>query len=361
MLSTVSFIFVLSILVIVHEFGHFIVAKRIGVRVEKFSIGFGPELFGFTRGETRYLISAIPLGGYVKLSGETEEDGISGERWEYLSRSVGERARIIAAGPLLNYLMAFLIFSFVYVIGYPTLTARIGKVLPDYPGASAGIKPGDKIININGQEVDSWEDVTRIVHTNKKPELGLKIDRAGKLIDIKVVPKKEEQRTIFGSKKRMGLIGIMPSNDVVYVRYNILKSIYMGGRKLFNLTYITYRALWASLTGAIPFKKAVTGPIGIFYITGQAARLGFVYLLHFMGILSASLAIFNLLPVPILDGGHILFLTIEKLRKKPLSYKIQGNLTQLGLVLLISLMLFVFYNDFMRFGVFKKLSSLLGK
>ncbi|MDP2920991.1 MAG: site-2 protease family protein, partial [Candidatus Omnitrophota bacterium] len=154
------------------------------------------------------------------------------------------------------------------------------------------------------------------------------------------------------------LIGIAPSDEVVYVKYGFFKSIYMGAEKLWTLTYITCRALWASVTGAIPMKESMTGPIGIFYITGQAARLGMVYLLQLMGVLSASLAIFNLLPVPVLDGGHILFLMIEKIRKKPVSIKIQENITQVGMSLLIILMLFVFYNDFIRFGIFEKISNL---
>lgn len=357
MLSTVSFIVVLSILVIVHEFGHFIVAKRTGVRVEKFSIGFGPEIFGFDKGGTRYLISAIPLGGYVKLAGETEGEDIKGKEWEYLSRSVGERARIIFAGPLLNYVLAFFIFAFVFAIGYPTLTTEIGEVLPDYPGAKAGIQTGDRIVKIKGEDVSYWDEVTTIIHTNRDSNIELVIERDGRLMDIMVSPKLEDRKTIFGSEKRIGIIGIMPGEDIEYVRYNIIKSFYMGAKKLFTLTLITYRALWASITGAIPFKQAVTGPVGIFYITGQAARLGFVYLLHLMGILSASLAIFNLLPVPVLDGGHILFLTIEKIRRKPVSQKVQENVTQAGLFLLISLMVFIFYNDFMRYGIFEKIAS----
>ncbi|MBU3912239.1 MAG: RIP metalloprotease RseP [Candidatus Omnitrophica bacterium] len=361
MLSAISFILVLSVLVIVHEFGHFIIAKRIGVRVEKFSIGFGPELLGITRGGTRYLISAVPLGGYVKLAGETTEEQTKGEKWEYMSRSVGERSRIIFAGPLLNYILAFLIFSFVFAIGYPAMTTKVGNVLPGYPGQAAGLKEGDKILKINGKDVNYWEEVTAMVHTNKSPELELLVDRDGSLIDLLVRPKSEEVKTVFGSKKKVGLIGIMPTEDIMYVKYGPLKSIYMGSRKLLTLTYVTYRALWASLTGAISFKESVTGPIGIFYITGQAARLGFVYLLHLMGILSASLAIFNLLPIPVLDGGHILFLAIEKIKRKPLSYKLQENITQAGLIILICLMAFVFYNDFMRFGVFGKIASLFQK
>ena len=347
---------VLSILVIVHEFGHFIVAKRTGVRVEKFSVGFGPEIFGITLGATRYLISLIPLGGYVKLAGETQGE-IKGERWEYLSRSAGERARIIIAGPLLNYLLAFLIFSFVFIVGSPTLTSTVGEVMTGYPAEEAGLRPGDRIIEINSHPVDYWEDVTRIVHTNKEPEIEVLVEREGNFIDLMVKPRQQELKTIFGSKKKIGLMGIMPTDEIVYVRYGIIKSFYMGAKKIFNLTYVTYRVLWASLTGAVPFKESVAGPVGIFYITGKIARLGIVYLLQFMAVISASLAIFNILPVPVLDGGHLLFLAIERLRRKPLSLKVQENITQIGLALLVCLMVFVFYNDFMRFGIFEKIAS----
>ena len=361
MLSVISFVAVLSILVIVHEFGHFITAKRIGVRVEKFSIGFGPEIFGITKGDTRYIISLIPLGGYVKLTGESSEENIKGEKWEYLSRSAGERAGIIFAGPLLNYVLAFLIFSFVFMIGYPTFTTKIGGLLPEYPGQIAGLEEGDRILKINGNDVRYWDEITAMVHTNKDPDIELLIDRDGERIGLTVKTKPEEIKTVFGSKVKVGLMGIMPATDITYIKYNFPRAVYEGSRKLLTLTYITYRALWASLTGAVPFKESVTGPIGIFYITGQAARLGFVYLLHLMGVLSASLAIFNLLPVPVLDGGHILFLVIEKIRRKPLSRKLQENITQAGLMLLICLMLFVFYNDFMRFGILAKITGLFQK
>jgi len=358
MLSLVSFIVVLSILVIVHEFGHFIVAKKMGVRVEKFSIGFGPEITGITKGDTRYSISIIPLGGYVKLSGETSLEEAKGEKWEYVSRTVGERMRIIFAGPLLNYILAFLIFSFVFMAGSPTLTSRIGKVIPGYPAESAGLKADDKILNINGKDVIYWEDVTKIVHTSKNIEMKLLIERDGKHEAFLVTPQSQDTKTIFGSKKNISIIGIAPSDEVIYVKYGFFKSIYMGAERLWTLTYITCKALWASITGAIPVKESMTGPIGIFYITGQAAKLGIVYLLQLMGVLSASLAIFNLLPVPVLDGGHILFLTIEKIRKKPVSVKMQESITQVGMSLLIALMLFVFYNDFVRFEIFEKITHL---
>ncbi|OIO34393.1 MAG: RIP metalloprotease RseP [Candidatus Omnitrophica bacterium CG1_02_40_15] len=361
MVSLISFIIVLSILVIVHEFGHFIVAKRMGVRVEKFSIGFGPEITGITKAETRYSISLMPLGGYVKLAGEAAQEGARPEKWEYSSRPVGERIKIIFAGPLLNYILAFLIFSFVFMAGSPTLTTKIGKVMPGYPAESAGLKTGDRILSINGKDMAYWEDVANIIHTNKNPEMKLLVERNGEQVPLIAMPKSQDMKTIFGVRKSISIIGIAPSDEVVYVKYGFLKSIYMGAEKLWTLTYITCRALWASITGAIPLKESMTGPIGIFYITGQAAKLGLVYLLQLMAVLSASLAIFNLLPVPVLDGGHILFLIIEKIRKKPVSIKMQEDVTQVGMGLLIVLMAFVFYNDFMRFGIFEKVAHLWKK
>lgn len=358
MIAFISFIAVLSILVIVHEFGHFIVAKKMGVRVEKFSIGFGPEIFGITRNETRYAVSLVPLGGYVKLSGETSAEEIKGEKWEYLSRSVGERARIIFAGPVLNYMLAFFIFAFVFMVGNPTMTSKVGKLIPGYPAERSGIKPGDKIVKINNKAVEYWEDVTKIIYSNKAPEIELVIERNNVLIHTRVGTQAQEFKTMFGSKKKASIIGIAPSDEIVYVRYGIIQSFYMAGEKLLTLSYITYRALWASLIGTIPFKESITGPVGIFYITGQAAKLGIMYLLQLMAVLSASLAIFNVLPVPVLDGGHLLFLGIEKVCRKPLSHRVQENITQVGLYLLIFLMVFVFYNDFMRFGIFEKIAQL---
>ncbi|MFH1478971.1 MAG: RIP metalloprotease RseP [Candidatus Omnitrophota bacterium] len=357
MLSAVSFIGVLSVLVIVHEFGHFIVAKRLGICVEKFSIGFGPEVIGITKNGTRYIISLIPLGGYVKLKGENEAEGLKGERSEYLSRTVGERARVIFAGPLLNYVLAFLVFSFVFMAGSPTLTSTIGKILPGYPGETSGIKEGDRILKINDIEVKYWDDVTRIIHTNKESELYLLIERGHEILNIKVSPKEEDMNTVFGTKKRVGIVGIMPNDDIVYIRYDFFRSFYMGGKKLVDLSYLTVRALWASITGKVPFKQSITGPVGIFYITGEAAKLGIVYLLQLMGVLSMSLAIFNLLPFPVLDGGHLFFLAIEKIRRKPISIKVQENVTQAGFIFLMALMLLVVYNDLIRFGIFDKIAG----
>jgi len=244
------------------------------------------------------------------------------------------------------------------MVGSPTLTARVGKIMPGYPAETAGLKAGDKIININGKDVVYWEDVTKIIYDSKNQEIKIIVTRDGRDVSLRVTPKSHEMKTIFGSKKSVSIIGIAQSDEKVYVKYGFIKAIYMGAETLWTLTYITCRALWASVTGAIPIKESMTGPIGIFIITGQVAKLGIVYLLQLMGVLSASLAIFNLLPVPVLDGGHILFLAIEKIRKKPVSLKMQENVTQIGMSLLIVLMLFVFYNDFIRFGIFEKVSHL---
>lgn len=359
MVSLLSFIFVLSALVIAHEFGHFIIARRMGVRVERFSIGFGPELFSINRGGTRFVLSLIPLGGYVKLAGEAPEEGLTGESWEFLSRGAGERAKIILAGPILNYILAFFIFYLVFLVGNPTLTSEVGKLLPGYPAQNSGIKEGDRILSINGKEVRYWEEVTKIVHKAGGRNLEIIVMRNEERFSIGVLPKKEEIKTLFGSKMSVGLIGITPSQNIIKVRYNPIIALYMAGFRLLNLTYITYRAIFSILSGAISFKDSLTGPIGIFYITGEAAKLGLVYLLQLIAVLSASLAIFNLLPFPVLDGGHLFFLGIEKLRGKPLHPKLQENITQVGILFLILLMVFVFYNDFLRFGYFDKAAEFI--
>jgi len=361
MLSMISFVIVLSILVVVHEFGHFIVAKKTGVRVEKFSIGFGPELFGITKGGTRYLISLIPLGGYVKLAGETPQEPIKGEKWEYLSRTVGERARIIFAGPLLNYILAFFIFSFVFALGYQTLGTEVGVVEPGFPGVSAGIREGDNILKINGKDVYNWEDITYAVYMNNRTDMELIIERDGKVENLIVRFEPRRGWPVFGSRLKsiFGLkIGIRPVFEIVDVKPSIVESFYMGAKKLVILTVITFKALWAILIGVSPFKDSMTGLVGMYKMTSDAVRVGFMPLLHLMGVFSAALAIFNVLPIPVLDGGHLLFLIIEKVRRKPISYKMQENIAQVGLVLLMCLMAFVFYNDFVRYGVFEKILSL---
>jgi len=360
-MSIIYFLIVLSVLVMIHEFGHFIVAKRIGVRVEKFSFGFGPKLFSIKKGDTEYLISAIPLGGYVKMAGDEPGEKLKGDKGEFLSRKIYERFNIIVAGPLLNYMLAFLIFSVIFMFGSPTLTTEVGSLLDDYPAAKSGILVGDKVTQVDGKDVKYWENMTVLIHNHVEGPIKLKIERKDKVMEFEIQPVVREMKDILGKTSKIALLGIAPSQKIENVRYGFFQSFGMGFRKLMDLTSITYRALWSIITGRISVKESMTGPIGIFIITGKAAQMGFIYLVHLMGLLSASLAIFNLLPLPVLDGGHILFLLIEKIRGKALSMKSQEIIANIGVTFLILLTLFIFYSDIIKFGVFKNIMKFFHK
>ncbi len=361
MLSLVYFILVLSVLVLVHEFGHFIAAKRVGVRVEKFSLGFGGKLFSIKKGDTEYMISAIPLGGYVKMAGDEPGVALKNEKGEFLSQSVGNRFQIIFAGPLFNYILAIVIFSVIFMFGSPTLTTEVGDLLKDYPAMSQGMLKGDKVIAVDGKNVKYWEDMTLLIHKHSKDPIKLSIERNGKMMDVDITPIVRETKDIFGKKMSIALIGIAPSQKILSVKYGFFQAFGMGFRKVVDLTILTCKALWAIFTGQMSVKESMTGPIGIFVITGQAAKMGLIYLFHLMAILSASLAIFNLLPLPVLDGGHIIFLGIEKLRGKPLSFKTQERIANVGVAMLILLTVVIFYNDIIKFGVIDKVVHMFKK
>jgi regulator of sigma E protease len=337
------------------------VAKRIGVRVEKFSLGFGPKVVSVKKGDTEYMISAIPLGGYVKMAGDEPGETLTGDGGEFLSRKISDRFKIIFAGPLLNYILAFLIFSVIFMFGSPTLTTEVGSLLNDYPAAKSGIMAGDKVLKVDGKDVKYWENMTALIHNHLDGPRKIEIERKNKIIDFEIQPVVREMKDIFGKTSKVALLGIAPSQKIENVRYGFFQSFGMGFKKLIDLTTITYKALWSIATGRLSVKESMTGPIGIFIITGKAAEMGFIYLVHLMGLLSASLAIFNLLPLPVLDGGHILLLFIEKLRGKPLSMRSQEIISNIGVAFLILLTVFIFYSDIMKFGVFKSASKFFHK
>ncbi len=349
MISAIIFILVLSVLIVVHEFGHFIMAKRCGVKVEKFSLGFGPKIIGIKRGDTEYRISAIPLGGYVKMAGETQQDNLTGEDWEFLSKPAGQRFKIVINGAFFNYVLGFLLFSFVFMLGAPTLTNEIGEVLDDYPAKRAGLRTGDKVVSIDGKKVEYWNELTDIMHKKLNGDVTLGVLRSGRERSIVLTPMIKEKKDIFGKEIRIAMVGIAPSDELVFIKYNPIKALYKGFLKQIDLTVMTFKALGSLVTGGLSLKESVTGPVGIFLLTAKAAELGLVYLLNIMAIISTSLAIFNILPIPVLDGGHLIFIAIEKIRRKPLSLKVQEVATQIGLALLLLLMVFVFYYDIIRF------------
>lgn len=349
LISIIAVIIVFSVLIISHELGHFIMAKKMGVRVEVFSIGFGPKLWSMKRGDTEYAISAIPLGGYVKMAGEEPGEERTGAEWEFYSKPIFKRFNIVVAGPVFNYILGFLLFSLVFMAGAPVPTSRIGRVLEGYPAEEAGLKENDKIVEIDGNEVKYWGDVIGILHSKEGGETTtLSVARDSEMLTFTVKGRSEEQKDIFGRPLKVTLIGIGYSDEVDFVQYGFFESIEMGARKTWFITALTYRAIWGMLTGSLSIK-AVGGPIMIFTETGKAAKMGISYLLSISALISVSLAIFNLLPFPILDGGHILFLAVEKIKGRPIDRKVQEIVQQVALAILITFVLVVSWNDVIRF------------
>ncbi len=349
MIGFIIFLFVLGLLVIVHEFGHFIAAKRMGVKVEKFSLGFGSPLFTKNKNDTEYSVSAVPLGGYVKLAGDTLEE-YKGKSFEYLSKRVGERFWIIFCGPLLNYILGLLCFWFIFFVGYPTLTTKVGGLIDGLGAKDAGVEIGDRIVAVDDKRVEFWEDLQKIIQSKKEASVvKLSLLRGDQEYTIEVNVKEKEINDPLGQKHSVGLLGIIASEEFVKVRHGFLKSFLLAVDKTWGLTALTYKALGKMIIGKLSLRESVTGPLGIFYITSKAASLGIIALIHLIAVLNVSLAIFNLLPFPVLDGGHIVLLALEKIRGKGLSLNLEKVITNVGMTAIILLAIIITYNDLMRF------------
>ena len=354
------FIVILSVLILVHELGHFLVAKRLGIRVEKFSLGFGPKLLSRKFGDTEYLLCLIPFGGYIKMAGDSPEDS-KGAKDEFLSRPAGQRVSVIAAGPVFNYILAFFCLWMVFYLGYPRMTNKIGELMPKMPAAKIGLMAGDRILSIDGEKVAYWDQMTKLIHDKKNKTLVLQVERNGQVFEKELTPEVKEVETIMGKKVEVGLIGIKPSDEVSLVRYGLFQALIKGTQSLIEMTVMTITALFYIIIGTMSFKESVTGPLGIFFIATNAAKIGFSAVLHVIGILSMSLAVFNILPLPILDGGHIFFAGLEKIRRRPLSRKTEDVINNIGLSFLIILAIFIFCNDLVRYGYWDKALSFIKK
>ncbi len=348
MLTFILFLFILSVLIIAHEFGHFIAARKVGVKVEKFSLGFGPVLLKKKKNDTEYTLSAIPLGGFVKLAGDDLEE-YKGEKFEYYSKSIFDRFKIVFFGPFLNYVMGIVCFWIILVSGYPMLTTKVGGLLEGFGAKKAGLEVGDKILAIDGKKVGYWEDLQKLIQSKATAsQVNVLVLRENKELAFTVSIKEKQMNDQLGQKRNVGLLGISPFDEIVSVKYGPLESLGRSFQKAWELTAMTYTALWRMITGKMSISDSVAGPLGIFYITSKAASLGVTAVIHLIAILSISLAIFNLLPLPVLDGGHILFLIIEKVRKKSLSIKTERIVTQIGFSIIITMAIFVTYNDILR-------------
>ena len=428
----------LAALIFVHELGHFLVARRCGVVVEKFSLGFGPKIFGKTVGETEYLISAIPLGGYVKMKGE-ELDEATNEEGSFSAALVQHRLAIAFAGPLFNMLFAVVIYIFVYMVGVETLAPTVGTVKDMSPAQSAELQTGDQILAIQGEPIRFWGELQDKVHNSPGQALDFQVKRkTGKILNISITPISEEIEDLLGDKKQVGLIGISPMvNTITYIKegtaadraglqiddrilavegtpifgwpdlrtaavdrpgeelifriqrggteilvpltpnlkkvedqsgkkveigeigigmsgqlvleqYGLLGAFLRSLEETWRLTYLIAVSVKKMIFGSIPADQ-IGGPILIFQIYGEQAEQGFNELIRLTALLSINLGLINLLPIPVLDGGHIFFFLIELIKGRPVSEKSRERAQQIGLFMLISLMVFAFYNDIMRF------------
>ncbi len=356
----IAFLVTLSVIILVHEWGHFLIARAIGVRVERFSLGFGPRLLKFRRGDTEYALSLFPFGGYVKMAGEAmEADAGPKKLWEYRARSPLERASIVLAGPFINYLLGFGLFLFIFVVGAPMVSSRIGQVLEGYPAAAAGLKSGDRIVAVNSKPVSTWEEVTQAIHS-ETTWLTVAAEREGISLSVRLEPRVDEVTNLIGVRLRVGMIGITPSDEVLTRRYPPGEAAVKAAQRIWGLTTLTLQALGRIMGGGLSIKESITGPIGIFHITSSVAEQGWVSLLQLIAILSTSLGLFNLLPIPVLDGGHLAFLLMEQFRGRPVSFRAQEMMTRVGLGLLCLLLVVVTYNDLVKFKLTPRFLPFLG-
>jgi regulator of sigma E protease len=340
------------VLIFAHELGHFLMAKRAGVGVLKFSLGFGPRIIGRKIGETEYLLSLIPLGGYVKLLGESPGEELPEEEAarSFLKQSVWKRIAIVAAGPVFNLLLALVIFTVVNMIGLPVLTPEIGSVQPDSAATEAGLKAGDRITAIDGQEVTKWDEISKIVTAGKGKPIGLTVRRDAADLKLTVTPRAMKTRNLFGEEIESFKIGISPSQQTIIERRNPFSAAVEAVRQTWVVSKLTLLSIYKMFQGVVS-PKTLGGPILIAQIAGTQAREGVVSFILFMALLSINLAILNLLPIPVLDGGHLLFYGIEALTGREINIRWREMAQQVGFVLLILLMIFVFMMDIERLDI----------
>jgi regulator of sigma E protease len=346
---TIPFLVLLGILVFVHELGHFLVAKKVGIKVLKFSLGFGPPLLSRRWGETEYLISAVPLGGYVKMFGEepAEELDPAETRRSFSARPVWHRIGVVLAGPLMNFVLAVVVFSVLSLFGSPIPLPVIGEVSPDMPAAAAGIQSGDRVVAIDGETVETWEDLARLIVASNGEEVEVVVARGEETLTFRVVPATSVGHNLLGEEVEKPMIGVGPSGEVTVQRYPLWQAPWVGVQETVKWTGLTLDVLRKMVLGRVS-PRTLGGPIAIAQMAGETARAGLLSFLFLVAVLSVNLGVLNLLPIPILDGGHILFFVIEALRGKEVSLRSREMAQQVGLVILLLLMGYVFYNDISR-------------
>jgi regulator of sigma E protease len=359
----VPFLFVLTIVVFFHELGHFLIARWCGVHVLTFSIGFGPELFGFNdRHGTRWKVAAIPLGGYVKFFGDDNAASVpspetiaamtEAERAKsFVYQTVAKRSAIVVAGPLANFLLAIVIFAGLFMIyGKQSTSPRVDTIQADSAAAAAGFQPGDIVLAINGKRVESFAEMQRIVSTSAGETLSIEVDRGGQHLTLKATPALREVKDSFGNVHRIGVLGISRSlapDDVKFQPVDPITAVVLGVKE----TWFVIERTISYIGGVFAGREAADqlgGPIRIAQVSGQVATAGFPALMHLAAVLSVSIGLLNLFPVPLLDGGHLLFYVIEAVRGRPLSERAQEMGFRIGLAIVVMLMIFATFNDILH-------------
>jgi len=359
----VPFLFVLTIVVFFHELGHFLMARLCGIKVVVFSVGFGPEIAGFyDRYGTRWKISAVPLGGYVKFFGDDNAASVpdqsaaavmsDAERKDsFMFQPVRSRAAVVAAGPIANFVLAIAIFAAIFMtVGKQTTSARVDTVQAASAAEAAGFKPGDLVTAINGEKIDSFSDMQRIVSISAGETLSIDVDRGGAPVTLKATPQLKELKDNFGNVHRLGVLGIsrsMSPGDIKTEKAGPLRAVVMGAQETW---FVVDRTL-AYISGVFVGREAADqlgGPIRIAQVSGQVATAGFTALIHLTAVLSVSIGLLNLFPIPLLDGGHLLFYAIETIRGRPLSERAQEVGFRIGLAIVVMLMIFATFNDILR-------------
>lgn len=355
MSTTFSFILVLGLLIFVHELGHFLFAKLCGVRVLKFSLGFGPRLCGRVVGDTEYVISAIPLGGYVKMYGENpdEQEAASAAQptESFAGKKVWQRFIIVLAGPAFNFLFPLVLFFFLFLLqGIPESVdnTRVGKVVENSPAATAGMIVNDEIVEINGSAIKQWSDVLDGVKNSGGKKISIVVFRDGEKVRLEMTPREDSDKNVFGEEvERRYMIGVIRHDELRWVSTGPIGALEHAAQQTWGYTVLTVTGVVKIFQQVVPASE-LGGPILIAQLAGQHMRAGWIDFLYFMGLLSVNLGVLNLLPVPVLDGGHLMFLSIEAIRRKPMAERAQIIAQQIGIALLGTLMVFVFYNDIVR-------------
>ncbi len=361
----VPFLFVLTIIVFFHELGHFLIARWCGIKVLTFSIGFGPEIVGFNdRYGTRWKISAIPLGGYVKFLGDDSVASTPDQnalatmsdeerRVSFFHQPVGARAAVVVAGPLANFVLAITIFATLFMLyGKQETAARVDAVLPDSAAAAAGFRPGDLVLSINGKAIESFRDMQEIVSLNADEPLDFVVQRAGANVTLHATPKLTTEKDLFGYVHRIGRLGLSQTNtahDIKTIRYTPLGAIGEAGKQVWFVIDQSFTYLGRLVVGRASTDQ-LGGVVRIAQMSGEAASLGFATLMNLAGLISVSIGLLNLFPIPLLDGGHLLFYGIEAARGRPLSERVQEVGFRIGLAIIVMLMIFTVWNDLAHFG-----------